>query len=98
VRHKPVRQPPPEKCAANARANEPKPPRVTPAEPASDEVPDGERLDEESPLNKLLRDDPPPEPWSPPDGDPCDGQLVLVCRSDAIPGRFGPQFAAGISA
>src|SRR5260370_20093850 len=49
VRHKPLRQLPPEKWAVNARANEPKPPRVTPPEPESDEVPDGERLDEGSP-------------------------------------------------
>jgi len=48
VRPAPVHQPPPEKCDVNARANEPKPPRVTPPEPESDEVPDAERLDEES--------------------------------------------------
>lgn len=45
------RQPPPEKCDVNACANEPKPPRVTPPEPESDdEVAEGERLDDESPL------------------------------------------------
>jgi hypothetical protein len=38
-------RPPPEKCAANACANEPKPPRVTPPERDSDEVPDAERLE-----------------------------------------------------
>jgi hypothetical protein len=93
-----VRQPPPEKCAANARANEPKPPRVTPPELESDEVPDGERLDEESPLKKLLRDDDPPDgPW-PPDEDPRGGHSVLVCSSDVMPARFGPQFSPGISA
>jgi hypothetical protein len=43
-------QPPPEKCDVNACANEPKPPRVTWLEPESDEVPDDEWLDEESPL------------------------------------------------
>jgi len=41
-------QPPPEKCDANACANPPKPPRVTPPELPSDEVPDGERLGEVS--------------------------------------------------
>src|ERR1700730_12523171 len=50
---RPVHQPPPEKCAVKARANEPKPPRVTPPEPESDEVPDEvpdeEWLDEGSP-------------------------------------------------
>ena len=49
-------QPPREKCDANACANPPKPPRVTPPEPASDEVPDGERFEEVSELKKLLRD------------------------------------------
>jgi hypothetical protein len=44
-------QPPPEK--PNARANEPKPPRVTPPELASEEVADDERLDELSPPKKL---------------------------------------------
>ena len=39
---RPACQPPPEKCAVNARANEPKPPRVTPPDPVSDEVPEGE--------------------------------------------------------
>jgi hypothetical protein len=55
-----ARRQPPEKCPPNARANEPNPPRVT---PESDEVPDDEWLDEESPPKKLLRDhDPPDEP------------------------------------
>ena len=43
-------QPPPEKCNAKACANEPKPPRVTPPEPESDDVPDAEWLEDESPL------------------------------------------------
>jgi hypothetical protein len=43
VRPAPVHQPPPEKCDVNARVNEPKPPRVTPPEAESDEVPDAER-------------------------------------------------------
>ena len=46
----------------NACANPPKPPRVTPPEPESDEVPDEEWPDEVSPPKKLLRDDPPEEP------------------------------------
>jgi hypothetical protein len=44
-----VHQPPTEKCEVKACANEPKPPRVTPPDPESDGVPDGEWL-EESPL------------------------------------------------
>jgi hypothetical protein len=35
---------PPEKCAENACANEPNPPRVTLPEPASDEAPDDDEL------------------------------------------------------
>jgi hypothetical protein len=49
----------PEKCAAKARANEPNPPRVT---PASEAVPDDDVLDEESPPKKLRRDHEPPDP------------------------------------
>jgi hypothetical protein len=45
-------QPPPEK----PWPNEPKPPRLTPPEPESDDVPDEEWL-EESLLKKLDRDD-----------------------------------------
>jgi hypothetical protein len=95
----PVGQPPPEKCDVNARANEPKPPRVTPPEPESDKVPDGERLDEESLLKKLLRDDDPPDQPRPPlDEDPRGGHSALVWSPDgaAIPGRVS-QFSLGIS-
>jgi hypothetical protein len=95
VRHQPVLQPPPEKCAANARANEPKPPRVTPPELESDEVPGDERLDEESPLKKLLRDKPPHDPWPPPDDDPRGAQAALVC--DVSPGWLGSQLSLGIN-
>jgi len=93
-------QPPPEKCDVNACANEPNPPRVTPPEPESDEVPDEEWLDE-SPLKKLLRDDDPPdEPWLLPDEDPRGGHSAPVCSPDgaAIPARLGSQFSLGISA
>ena len=92
---------PPEKCAAKACANPPKPPRVTPLEPGSTEVPDDERLDEASPLKKLLRDDDPPEPPRlPPEEDPCGGHSAPDCGNDgaAIPAPFGSQFAPGISA
>jgi len=41
-----VHQPPTEKCEVKACANEPKPPRVTPPDPESDGVPDGEWLEE----------------------------------------------------
>ncbi|MDB5638504.1 MAG: hypothetical protein JWP51_3412 [Bradyrhizobium sp.] len=66
-----------------ARANEPNPPRVTPPEPESDEMPEGERLDEESPLKKLLRDDEPPDP---PDEELRGGHPAPVCKSAAVPG------------
>ncbi len=96
---KPAGQPPPEKCAVNACANEPKPPRVTPPDAESDDVADDGWLEAASPLKKLLRDhDPPDELWPPPEDDPRDGHPALVCRSDAIPGRFGSQFSFGISA
>jgi hypothetical protein len=44
----------PEKCAVNARANEPKPPRVTVPESV---VPDVERPEEASLLKRPLRDE-----------------------------------------
>jgi hypothetical protein len=44
-----ARAQPPEKCAAKARANPPKPPRVTPPDPESADVPDDDRFDEASP-------------------------------------------------
>ena len=84
----------------NACANEPNPPRVTPPEPESDAAPDEEWLDE-SPLNRLLRDDDPPdEPWLLPDDDPRGEHAALTCGpvSAAIPGRFGSQLSLGISA
>ena len=87
-------QPPPEKCDANACAKPPKPPRVTPSEPASDEVPDDERFDEASLLKKLLRD----PIWLPMDDDPRGRHPALPGKSDAIPGRFGSQVSDGISA
>lgn len=79
----------------NARANDPKPPRVTPPEAESDEVPGAERLDEESLLNKPLRDDDRPEP--PLDEDPRGAHPALVCNPDATPGRFCSQFSLGIN-
>ena len=85
----------------NARANEPKPPRVTWPEAESDGVPDDAWLDEESLLKKLLRDDDPPEePWPLLEEDPRGRQSALVCTPEgaAIPGRFGSQFSPGISA
>jgi len=99
VRPTPVHQPPPEKCDVNARANEPKPPRVTPPEPESDEVPDADRLDDESLLKRLLRDDDPPDPPRLPlDEDPRGGHSALVCNPDAIPGRLCSQISLGIKA
>jgi hypothetical protein len=91
---------PPEKCAPNACANPPNPPRVTPPEPDSAEVPDDERLDEASPLKKLLREDDPPEPPRPPLEDPRGAHSAPACGKDgaAIPAPFGSQFLPGISA
>jgi hypothetical protein len=94
-------QPPPEKCAAKACANPPKPPRVTPLEPGSAEVPDDERLDEASPLKKLLWDDDPTEPPRPPlEEDPRGGHSAPDCGNDgaAIPAPFGSQVSPGNSA
>jgi hypothetical protein len=93
-------QPPPEKCAAKACANPPKPPRVTPLEPGSAEVPDDERLDEASP-KKLLRDDDPPEPPRPPlEEDPRGEHSAPDCGNDgaAIPAPFGSHVSPGNSA
>jgi hypothetical protein len=83
----------------NACANEPKPPRVTPPEPDSDdEVPVAERLDEESALKKLPREDEAPdEPWPALD-DEARGEHPTPAGDAAMPGRFGSQFSAGISA
>jgi hypothetical protein len=91
-----ILHPPPEKCDVKACTNELKPPRVTP-EPESDDVPDAEWLEEESPLKKLLREDPPPEPWLLHDEDSRGGHSALPCNSD---GMFGgrSQFSPGISA
>src|SRR5882757_5127517 len=89
-----ARQPPPEKCAVNARANEPKPPRVTPSEPEPEDVANDEPPAEESPPKKLLRDhDPPVELRTPLDVDPRGRHSALAGSSDgpAIPGRFGSQ-------
>lgn len=67
-----------EKCPEKACANEPNPPRVTPPEPESEDVPDDAWLDEEeSPLKKLERDDQYPPCPPPPDEDPRCAQSVL---------------------
>jgi hypothetical protein len=84
-------QPPPEK----PWAKEPKPPRVTPPEPESDEVPDDEWL-EESLLKKLDRDDH-REPPLPPDELRLLLHAVLVCAGVAVPGGGESQFCRGIS-
>jgi len=88
------RQPRPEK--PNARAKEPKPPRVTPPELASAVLADDVRLEELSPPKKLNRDD---APYPPPD-DPRGAQPVLFCGTEgaAIAGGIGWQFWLGISA
>lgn len=61
-----VGQPPPEKCDVNECANEPNPPRVTLPAPESEEMPERDRLDEESLPKKLLRDDHPTNQLRPP--------------------------------
>ena len=84
-----------------ARANEPKPPRVTLPEPESEAVADDEEPAAAPPLKKLLRDHPlpPPPPRAPLAVDPRDAQSALACGSDgAIPGEPGSQVPRGISA
>ena len=93
-----VCQPPPEKCAEKACANEPKPPRVTPLDPESDEA---WLEDDESLLKKLVRDQPLPDPpWPPDDVEPRWEQLAPdgEIAGAAIPGGDGWQFSRGISA
>jgi hypothetical protein len=97
-----VCQLPIEKCPEKACANEPKPPRVTPLEPESEEVPDEAWLDgEESLLKKLVRDQPLPDPpWPPEDVEPRPVQLAAdwAVAGAAIPGGEDWQFSRGISA
>ncbi len=81
-------QPPPEK----PWPNEPKPPRLTPPEPESDDVPDEEWL-EESLLKKLDRDEPPP----PPEELRLLLHEVLACTAGSVPTGEGSQFCRGIS-
>jgi hypothetical protein len=93
-----VCQPPLEKCPAMAWANEPNPPRVTPPEPESEDVPDEPWLDEEeSLLKKLVRDQ---WLWPPDQVEPRREQSLLVgaIAGAAIPGAAGWQFSRGISA
>src|SRR5438874_1439771 len=73
---------------------EPKPPRVTPPEPESDDAPDDEWV-AESLLKKLDRDDH-REPPLAPDELPLPLHAVLVCAG-AVPGGGGSQFCRGIS-
>jgi hypothetical protein len=94
-------QPPPEK----PWPNEPKPPRLTPPEPESDDVPDEEWL-EDSLLKKLDRDDQRELP-PPPDELLLLLQAVLACTGAPAPGTVAPgtiapagegsQFCRGIS-
>jgi hypothetical protein len=91
----------PEKCAAREWANPPNPPRVAWPEPDSDDVPLDERLDDESPPKKLLRDHDPPEPrYPPPDEELRGAHSVPPCGSDGVaaPPPLGSQFSLGIIA
>ncbi|MGY4629743.1 hypothetical protein ACVWY3_007499 [Bradyrhizobium sp. USDA 4486] len=83
-------QPPPEK----PWPNEPKPPRLTLLEPESDDVLDGEWLDE-SALKKLERDDPREPPLPPAELLLLLVHVVVVCSGTA-PGE-GSQVWRGIS-
>lgn len=88
-----------EKCAEKARANEPKPPRVTPPDPESGVPPEDAWPVPVSLLKKLERDDQYP-PWPPPEDDPCGPQSVACCATAgaAVPGDGGWQLPRGISA
>ena len=88
-----------EKCAEKARANEPKPPRVTPPDAESGVPPDDACCDPVSLLKKPERDDQYP-PWPPPDPDPVRLQSVAGCvtAGAAMPGDAGWQLPRGISA
>ena len=80
-----------------ARASEPKPPRVTVLELASDEVAPADPVDDELP-KKLYRDERPPPP--PPPEELRVEHAALVCGSAgaAIVGEAGSQLSRGISA
>jgi len=86
----------PEKCAANALANPPNPPRVTWPEPDSLEEPEDDWFDEGPALKKLPRDQDPPWPLD----EPRVAHVVSVCGNDgpAIPAPFGSQVSRGINA
>jgi hypothetical protein len=92
-------QPPTEKCAEKARANEPKPPRVTLPDPESGEPADDAWFDPVSLLKKPERDDHDP-PWPPPEDDPLGPQFVACCvtAGAAMPGDVGWQPPWGIRA
>jgi len=87
-----------EKCAEKARANEPKPPRVTPLDPESGVPPDDAWLVPVSLLKKLDRDDQYP-PWAPPH-EPVRLQSVACCvtAGAAMPGDAGWQLPRGVNA
>jgi|SRR5580698_1101713 hypothetical protein len=90
-------QPPKEKCAEKARANDPKPPRVTLFDPESGVPPDDAWLVPVSLEKKLERDDQYP-PWAPPD-DPVRPQSTGCGPAGAaMPGDVGSQLPRGISA
>ena len=88
-----------EKCAENARANEPKPPRVTPLDPESGVPPEDAWLVPLSLLKNPEREDQDP-PWPPPDPDPVRLQSGAGCvtAGEAMPGDAGWQLPRGISA
>src|ERR1700742_2199411 len=93
-------QPPKEKCAEKARANPPKPPRLTPLDPESGVPPDDTRLVPPSLENKLERDDHEPRVACPPLHEDVRLQSLVCCVTDgaAMPGEDGWQLPRGISA
>ena len=88
----------------NAWASPPKPPRVTPLEPESDEPAEDEWLDDESPPKRLYPDDlREPLPDEPCDEDDEQEVVTCGCAGAAIPGgglpaEAGVQLSCGISA
>jgi hypothetical protein len=96
-RHARPDQPPPEKCAAKARAKPPKPPREVSPEPDEVVEPEDDGLEDSAP-KKLLRDQLALPPWPPLEEELRGPQAACGDAGAAIPGLLGSQFCPGVSA